>query len=60
MPKKSTKQRNQYKKHDVQQVNRCRVCGHGRSFLRKFGMCRKCFREFALKGEIPGVQKASW
>jgi small subunit ribosomal protein S14 len=40
--------------------NRCRICGRPRAFLRKFAMCRICFRGFALKGEIPGVTKASW
>jgi small subunit ribosomal protein S14 len=42
------------------QRNRCRVCGRPRGFLRKFEMCRICFRGFALKVEIPGVSKASW
>jgi small subunit ribosomal protein S14 len=42
------------------QRNRCRVCGRPRGFLRKFEMCRICVRGFALKGEIPGVSKASW
>ena len=60
MPKKSNLNRNKRKKHLVQVVNRCRVCGHSRGYMRKFQMCRKCFREFALRGEIPGVQKASW
>jgi small subunit ribosomal protein S14 len=41
-------------------TNRCGRCGRGRAFLRKFGICRICFREMALKGEIPGVRKASW
>ncbi|NND12753.1 MAG: type Z 30S ribosomal protein S14 [Acidimicrobiia bacterium] len=40
--------------------NRCRQCGRSRAFLRKFGMCRICVRELALKGELPGVRKASW
>lgn len=47
-------------KHKVQQVNRCRVCGRPRGYMRRFGMCRICFRNLALKGEIPGVTKASW
>ena len=42
------------------QRNRCRICGRARGFLRKFEMCRICFRGLALKGEIPGVVKASW
>lgn len=40
--------------------NRCRLCGRPRGYLRKFQMCRLCFRELALKGEVPGVVKASW
>ncbi len=40
--------------------NRCRICGRPRGYMRKFGLCRICFREFANKGEIPGVRKASW
>ena len=39
---------------------RCQRCGRPRAFLRQFGICRICFRELALKGEIPGVVKASW
>ncbi len=41
-------------------TNRCNRCGRGRAFIRKFGICRICFREMALNGEIPGVRKASW
>ncbi len=40
--------------------NRCFRCGRPRGFLRKFGLCRICFRKLALAGEIPGVTKASW
>jgi len=40
--------------------NRCRLCGRPRGYMRKFGICRLCFRELALKGEIPGLRKASW
>lgn len=40
--------------------NRCKHCGRPRGFLRKFALCRICFRKFALAGEIPGVTKASW
>jgi small subunit ribosomal protein S14 len=40
--------------------NRCWRCGRPRAFLRKFGVCRLCFRQLALNGEIPGVVKASW
>jgi small subunit ribosomal protein S14 len=47
-------------KYKIRQRNRCRICGRARGFLRKFHMCRICFRSLALKGEIPGVVKASW
>jgi len=40
--------------------NRCRLCGRPRGFLRKFRLCRLCFRKLALEGEIPGVRKSSW
>ena len=45
---------------NVRRYNRCQRCGRARAYLRKFGMCRICFRELALRGEIPGVRKASW
>lgn len=41
-------------------VRRCQRCGRSRAVLRKFGLCRICFRELALQGMIPGVRKASW
>jgi small subunit ribosomal protein S14 len=44
----------------VREYNRCQVCGRARGYMRKFGMCRICFREHALRGEIPGVTKSSW
>ena len=47
-------------KYQVRHRNRCNRCGRPRAFLRKFGLCRICFREMSLKGEIPGVRKASW
>ena len=47
-------------KFGVRKHNRCQRCGRSRAYLRKFGMCRICFRELALRGEIPGVRKASW
>jgi small subunit ribosomal protein S14 len=40
--------------------NRCFRCGRPRGYLRKFGICRICFRLLALAGEVPGVTKASW
>ncbi len=47
-------------KYKVRSYNRCPLCGRPRGYLRKFGMCRICFRELALKGQIPGVVKSSW
>jgi len=47
-------------KFKVRAYNRCPLCGRSKAFLRKFGICRICFRTMALKGEIPGVIKASW
>lgn len=47
-------------KFKVRAYNRCKVCGRPHGYMRKFGMCRICFREFAYKGEIPGVTKSSW
>jgi len=40
--------------------NRCPICGRSRAFLRRFGICRICFRNMALTGELPGVRKSSW
>ncbi|HDM43493.1 MAG TPA: type Z 30S ribosomal protein S14 [Firmicutes bacterium] len=47
-------------KFKVREYNRCPICGRARGYLRKFDMCRICFRKLALRGEIPGVRKASW
>ena len=47
-------------KFSTREYNRCFNCGRPHGFMRKFGLCRICFREMALKGEIPGVTKASW
>jgi len=47
-------------KYKVRTRNRCRLCGRPRGYLRKFQLCRICFRASALRGEIPGVMKASW
>jgi len=44
----------------TRQHNRCKICGRPRGYLRKFGICRLCFRGLALRGEIPGVSKSSW
>lgn len=47
-------------KFKVRTYKRCPYCGRPRAFIRKFGMCRLCFRKKALVGELPGVMKASW
>ena len=47
-------------KLQCRQRNRCARCGRPRGFLRKFKLCRICFRKLALAGEVPGVIKASW
>jgi len=47
-------------KFKVRVHSRCRVCGRPRGFMRDFGLCRICFRNFALSGVIPGVTKSSW
>jgi small subunit ribosomal protein S14 len=47
-------------KFKVRTYTRCRRCGRPRGYLRKFQLCRICFRNLALRGEIPGVVKASW
>ena len=53
------KQRRQ-PKFKARAYNRCRACGRPRAYMRRFGLCRICFRKMALAGEIPGVVKASW
>ena len=47
-------------KFKVQQHNRCSICGRPRGYMRRFAMCRICFRERALLGQLPGVTKSSW
>ncbi|MGE5421867.1 MAG: type Z 30S ribosomal protein S14 [Ignavibacteriales bacterium] len=47
-------------KYEVRAYNRCQICGRPRAYMRKFGVCRICFRQLAHKGEVPGVTKASW
>jgi small subunit ribosomal protein S14 len=47
-------------KFAVRGYTRCRKCGRPRGYMRKFGICRICFREMALLGDIPGVVKSSW
>lgn len=47
-------------KFKVRHRNRCSICGRPRGFIRRFGLCRMCFRVLASEGKIPGVRKASW
>lgn len=60
MAKKSLINRELHRKYTVQVRNRCKVCGRPRGYIRRFGLCRICFRERALQGLIPGVAKSSW
>jgi small subunit ribosomal protein S14 len=60
MAKKSIVIREGRRKHKVQVRNRCQKCGRPRGYYRRFGLCRICLREMALRGEIPGVVKSSW
>ena len=55
-----TTQKKKTPKLQCRHRNRCWRCGRPRGFLRKYGVCRLCFRQLALNGEIPGVVKASW
>lgn len=47
-------------KFAVREHHRCSICGRPRAYLRKFGLCRICFRSLSLDGKIPGVKKSSW
>jgi len=47
-------------KYSVRANNRCKLCGRSRAYMRKFGVCRICFRELASQGKLPGVTKSSW
>ncbi|HEX9796117.1 MAG TPA: type Z 30S ribosomal protein S14 [Anaerolineales bacterium] len=60
MARKSLVEREKKRKFDVRVRNRCRRCGRPRGYYRRFHLCRICFRELALRGQIPGVKKASW
>ena len=61
MPPKSLLEKAKQKpKFKVRAKNRCSRCGRSKAYLRRFGVCRICFRELALNGMIPGVRKASW
>ncbi len=61
MAKKAMKLKQQKKaKFSTRAYTRCKICGRPHAVLRKYGVCRICFREMAYRGEIPGVRKASW
>ncbi|HEX9744368.1 MAG TPA: type Z 30S ribosomal protein S14 [bacterium] len=61
MAKKSALIRNERRKeHSTRYKNRCKVCGRARAYIRRFGLCRICFRQLFHEGVIPGVRKASW
>ena len=60
MAKKSMIAKEGKRKYEVRVRNRCAICGRPRGYLRRFGLCRICFRELALEGKIPGVVKSSW
>ena len=57
---KSVKDGSRAPKFGIRRRNRCGRCGRPRAYLRKFGLCRLCFRELALRGEVAGVIKSSW
>lgn len=60
MAKKSMIEREKKRKFKVRVRNRCSRCGRPRAYMRRFGLCRICFRELANEGMIPGVVKSSW
>jgi small subunit ribosomal protein S14 len=64
MARKAMLERNERNLNDPQKKvkhrNRCKICGRPRGYMRKFGICRICFRELAGKGMLPGVKKSSW
>lgn len=61
MSKKSQIEKSKKKpKFSTRIIRRCFRCGRRRGFMRKFGLCRICFREMANRGEIPGIKKSSW
>jgi small subunit ribosomal protein S14 len=60
MAKKCMQYRELRRRNDVQIRNRCQRCGRPRGYIRRFGLCRICFRDLALQGKIPGVVKSSW
>jgi small subunit ribosomal protein S14 len=51
---------NREPKYSTRKINRCKLCGRPRAYIRHFALCRICFRQLALKGQLPGVKKSSW
>jgi small subunit ribosomal protein S14 len=47
-------------KFSTRKKNRCKLCGRPRAYMRNFALCRICFRQHALKGQLPGIKKSSW
>lgn len=47
-------------KYSTRIVRRCWRCGRHRGYMRRFELCRICFRELASQGQIPGIRKSSW
>ncbi|AIH04225.1 MULTISPECIES: type Z 30S ribosomal protein S14 [Thermodesulfobacterium] len=61
MPRKAQREKAKRKpKFQVRHRNRCSICGRARAYIRRFGLCRMCFRKLASEGKIPGIRKASW
>jgi small subunit ribosomal protein S14 len=60
MAKKSIINRESNRKYVGRVRNRCQLCGRPRGYMRRFQLCRICFREQALSAKIPGVVKSSW
>lgn len=60
MAQKCMEYREMRRKYPTRVRNRCKLCGRPRGYMRRFGLCRICFRELALEGKIPGVVKSSW
>ncbi|MCD6518665.1 MAG: type Z 30S ribosomal protein S14 [Anaerolineae bacterium] len=60
MTRKCLIEREKKRKYKVRVRNRCSRCGRPRGYMRRFDLCRICFRELAMEGKIPGVIKSSW
>lgn len=58
--KKNAKSARGSLRHTTKAYNRCEVCGRSRGYIRRFKMCRICFRQRAMNGELPGVHKHTW